>query len=79
MSEKTKKEKSFEQALGRLEELVRILESGEMGLDDSLLLFEEGVSLVRFCTERLDSAEQTVKILMKNAEGYTEEPFDTEK
>ena len=79
MSEKTKKEQSFEQALGRLEELVHILESGEKGLDDSLLLFEEGVSLVRFCTERLDSAEQTVKILMKNAEGYTEEPFATEK
>ena len=79
MSEKMKKEQSFEQALGRLEELVRILESGEKGLDDSLMLFEEGVSLVRFCTERLDSAEQTVKILMKNAEGYTEEPFATEK
>ena len=72
------KEQSFEEALSRLEALVRTLESGEKGLDDSLALFEEGVSLVRFCTERLDSAEQKVKILMKNAEGYTEEPFDAQ-
>ncbi len=72
------KEQSFEEALSRLEALVRTLESGEKGLDDSLALFEEGVSLVRFCTERLDSAEQKVKILMKNAEGYREEPFDAQ-
>ena len=72
------KEQSFEEALARLEALVRTLESGEKGLDDSLALFEEGVSLVRFCTERLDSAEQKVKILMKSAEGYTEEPFDAQ-
>ena len=76
MAEKQNKEQSFEEALARLEALVRALESGEKGLDESLALFEEGVSLVRFCTERLDSAEQKVKILMKNAEGYTEEPFD---
>ena len=76
MAEKKNKEQSFEEALARLEALVRTLETGEKGLDESLALFEEGVSLVRFCTERLDSAEQKVKILMKNEEGYTEEPFD---
>lgn len=69
---------SFEEALARLEVLVRMLESGEKGLDESLVLFEEGVSLVRFCTERLDSAEQKVKILMKDAEGYREEAFSAE-
>lgn len=78
MVEKKNKEQSFEEALSRLEALVRTLESGEKGLDDSLALFEEGVSLVRFCTERLDSAEQKVKILMKNEKGYTEEPFDAQ-
>ncbi len=78
MVENKNKEQSFEEALSRLEALVRTLESGEKGLDDSLALFEEGVSLVRFCTERLDSAEQKVKILMKSSEGYTEEPFDAQ-
>ena len=74
MSE-NKKEQSFESALSRLEELVRVLDSGEKGLDESLVLFEEGVSLVRFCTEKLDTAEQKVKILMKDADGYFEEDF----
>ena len=78
MAEKKNKEQSFEEAIARLEALVRTLESGENGLDDSLALFEEGVSLVRFCTERLDTAEQKVKILMKNEKGYTEEPFDAQ-
>lgn len=78
MSE-TNKEQSFEDALSRLEALVRALENGEKGLDESLSLFEEGVSLVRFCTEKLDTAEQRVKILMKGTEGYREEDFRGEK
>lgn len=76
MSEKNKKQ-SFEDALSRLEELVRSLESGDKGLDESLTLFEEGISLVRFCTDKLDSAEQKVKILMQDEDGYREEDFDT--
>ena len=78
MTENQDNKQSFESALSRLEELVRVLESGEKGLDDSLQLFEEGVSLVRFCTERLDSAEQKVKILMKDTEGYHEEDFNAQ-
>ncbi len=78
MTENQNKQQSFEAALARLEELVHTLESGEKGLDESLALFEEGVSLVRFCTERLDSAEQKVKILMKDAAGYREEAFSAE-
>ena len=76
MSEINKKQ-SFEDALSRLEELVRSLESGDKGLDESLTLFEEGISLVRFCTDKLDSAEQKVKILMQDEDGYREEDFDT--
>lgn len=72
------KEQSFETALARLEELVRTLETGEKGLDDSLALFEEGISLVRFCSEHLDSAEQKVKILMKENEAYREAAFDAQ-
>ena len=54
---------SFEQALTRLEEIVRSLENGQSKLEDSLALFEEGVRLVRLCNERLDGAEQKIKVL----------------
>ena len=60
---------TFEQALTRLEEIVKLMESGSAPLDKSLSLFEEGVSLVKFCTSELDSAEQKVKILQKSAGG----------
>ena len=51
---------SFEGALARLEETVRMLESGNVPLDDSLSLFEEGIALVKLCNSKLDSAEQKV-------------------
>ena len=54
---------TFEAAMSRLEEIVRLLESGNAPLDVSLSLYEEGVALVRLCNTRLDNAEQRVKIL----------------
>ena len=63
--ENKNKELAFEQALARLEEIVRALDGGEAPLDESLALFEEGVSLVKLCSEKLDKAEQTVKILVR--------------
>ena len=54
---------TFEAAMSRLEEIVRLLESGNAPLDVSLSLYEEGVALVRLCNARLDNAEQRVKIL----------------
>ena len=54
---------TFEEALKRLEEIVRSMESSEVPLDKSLAMFEEGVSLVKICTEALDRAEQKVKVL----------------
>lgn len=68
---------TFEAALARLEEIVRALESGAAPLDESLSMFEEGVSLVKVCTERLDSAEQKIRVLVKNKDGvYDEQPFE---
>ena len=69
-------ENTFEGALARLEALVRTLEAGNEDLDASLAAFEEGISLVRFCTEKLEAAEQKVKILLKDADGMKEEPFE---
>jgi len=67
---------TFEAALARLEEIVRMLEAGSAPLDESLKIFEEGVSLVRFCGTKLDNAEQKLKILVKKQDGgYEQQPF----
>lgn len=60
------KEISFENAIERLEEIVRALENGKEPLDSSLKLFEEGVALVSVCKKQLDTAEQKVKLLTEN-------------
>lgn len=64
-----KKEKTFEEAMSRLEEIVRALDGGSAGLDDSLGLFEEGIALVKLCNSKLDGAEQKVKLLVKGDDG----------
>lgn len=71
-----KKEKTFEEAMARLEEIVRALDGGSAGLDDSLGLFEEGISLVKLCNAKLEGAEQKVKLLAKGEDGsLTETDF----
>lgn len=59
---------SFEEAMVRLEEIVKYLESGNAPLDKSLEMFEEGVALVKLCNSKLDSAEQKVRFLTANGE-----------
>ena len=54
----------FEKKLGRLEDIVEKMENGELTLEDSLKLFEEGVKLSRECNVQLNEAEQKVKILL---------------
>lgn len=63
------KKQSFEQAMGRLEEVVKLLEQGECDLDESLKLFEEGAKLARSCNEMLDKAEQKVMLLVNENTG----------
>ena len=60
---KAKDTKTFEQAVERLEEIVKSLESGKAGLDETLRLYEEGIALVRECNEKLDGAEQKIRTL----------------
>ena len=72
-----KKEKSFEESLARLEEIVKLLEKGDAPLAESLGLFEEGAGLIRSCGKLLDEAEQKVVQLRKGADGEPEElPFE---
>ncbi len=71
-----KENKTFEEAVARLEEIVRAMEDGKLSLDDSLKAFEEGIALVRLCNGKLDGAEQRVRILLKGEDGSVkEEPF----
>lgn len=70
-------EKSFEQSLSRLEEIVRLLEKGDAPLAESLGLFEEGTGLIKACGKQLDEAEQKVVQLRKSSDGTPEElPFE---
>ena len=74
-----KNEKSFEENITRLEEIVSRLERGDVLLADSLALFEEGTKLVTACTGMLDAAEQKVVQLRKGPEGeLIELPFEEE-
>ena len=65
----TKKNVNFEAAMARLEEIARALESGAEGLDSMLKLYGEGVELIRLCAEKLDTAEQSVKMLKIGEDG----------
>ena len=70
---------SFEQSLGRLEEIVRHLEKGDLPLSESLSLFEEGTKLLSGCSRMLDEAQQKVVRLRKGEDRRPEElPFDQE-
>lgn len=55
-----KKEMSYEKAVGRLNEIVAALESGEVDLEQSMKLFEEGAALSSFCYQKLSQAEQKI-------------------
>ena len=73
-------EKKFETALARLEEIVKTLEKGDVPLEQSLKLFEEGVKLSRVCARQLDDAERKVEILIKDREGkIIAKPFEEEE
>ena len=64
---------NFEQAMERLEEIVRSLENCSATLDESLKLYEEGIGLVRACGAKLDEAEAKIKLLNAAADGTVEE------
>lgn len=69
--------KSFEEKLQRIEQIVRILEKGDVPLDESLKLFQEGTELVRNCGTLLDEAQlQVTKILPDTDGAPREEVFD---
>ena len=60
---------SFEAALKKLESIVQRLEQGELPLEESLTLYEEGIRLSRLCHAKLEEAEGKIELLMKDARG----------
>ena len=68
---------NFETSLVKLEKIVDRLESEELGLEESLRLFEEGIKVSKKCEESLKNAEQKVRKLMKD--GKTLTPFDQDQ
>jgi exodeoxyribonuclease VII small subunit len=81
MSKRSKKmaKEKFEEALGRLEDIVRRMEAGDMTLEESLKAFEEGIKLARLCARKLDEAERRVEILLKQEEELVIKTFKVEE
>ena len=75
----SQKKPTFEENMQRLEQIVRAMERGEVPLEESLKLFQEGTELVRTCRKLLDEAQlQVNKIAVSEDGSPVEEPFDAE-
>jgi len=71
------KQQKFEDAMARLELIVDELESGDIQLDDMLKKYEEGTRLIKFCLEKLEKAEQQIKVLTGDKEkGFNLQDFE---
>jgi len=70
--------RTFENALTKLDRITAELEQGDLGLDNSLKKFDEGVQLVKFCNEKLEEARSQVDLLLKKNDKLTAVPFSEE-
>ncbi|MCK5737737.1 exodeoxyribonuclease VII small subunit [bacterium] len=61
--------KSFEASMARLEEIVDLLDSGELPLEDAMKIFEEGMKLSHFCSDKLNQVEKRIQVLTKQEDG----------
>lgn len=62
-------DRTFEDSLARLEQIVSQLEAGNVALEESLKVFEEGIALARHCAKYLEEAEKRIELLTKDAQG----------
>ncbi len=69
----------FEEALDKLEAIVRRMEAGEMTMEESLKAFEEGIKLARFCMKKLDEADRRVDLLLRQEGELVTKPFAGEE
>lgn len=73
-----KSEKTFEEALGELKEIIKKLESGNLPLEDSIKLFQEGTELISFSHRKLNEVRKKVEILVEKNGEVTFEDFEPE-
>ncbi len=71
-------EMNFEESLLELENIVEKLENGQLSLDESLVLFEKGIKLVKECNTRLKNAQQKVEKLIESSDELKSEPFEVQ-
>ena len=76
MAKKDQEPLSFEQAVGQLEQIVAAIESGQIGLEESLARYEQGMELVKHCRGILDRAEKRIELLSQTEQGLTAAPLD---
>jgi exodeoxyribonuclease VII small subunit len=73
-----RRERSFEEALARLEEIVGQIEAEQLGLEKQFELFQEGMSLARYCDGKLSEVQKSVEIVLKEAAEWKTVPFAAE-
>ncbi|MFQ5452809.1 MAG: exodeoxyribonuclease VII small subunit [Candidatus Zixiibacteriota bacterium] len=76
MTASIKKYKDYESALGRLEEITSLLESGEMALEESIQLYTEGLEISKFCDKKLTEVEKKIKIISEQNNKLVEKEFE---
>ena len=67
MTARTRKERTFEEAMARLEAIVAEIDSEELGLEKQFELFKEGMGLARFCEAKLSEVQKSVEIVLKES------------
>jgi len=75
-TEEREQEQNFEKSLKRLETIVSEMESGALGLEEMISRFEEGQSLLKFCSKKLNEVERKIEILVKKGDKVVTEPFE---
>jgi exodeoxyribonuclease VII small subunit len=73
---KEEKNVSFEQALAQLEQIVSAIEGGQVGLEESLAKYEQGMALVKKCRTLLESAEKRIEMISQTDSGLTTAPLE---
>ncbi len=68
----------FEDALKKLEDIVKKMEAGDLPLEEALKSFEEGIKLIHFCQSKLNEAERRVELLLGNENSLQMKKFDGE-
>jgi exodeoxyribonuclease VII small subunit len=76
MQKQEKQKYTFEQAIQRLDEIVNKLEIGNVPLEETISLFQEGMELINFCNQKLEEVKHKVEVVIKNKNGFTLQPFD---